>query len=67
MDAKGSIKELQIEAVITRADGTVVDLGTIASSAWEPGSEEEKAAAKRIKAANSKLRLSGYFRRRRRA
>jgi len=29
--ARAGIKELTIEAVLTKADGTVIDLGTIAS------------------------------------
>lgn len=32
--AKGKFKSADISAVITRADGTVVDLGKIAGTSW---------------------------------
>jgi hypothetical protein len=50
--ATGEVKEVSIEAVITRADGTVEDLGVI--SIWKAEDEPDHSVAQRIRAALTK-------------
>lgn len=55
----GNVRRVDIEAVITRADGTVVNLGTVASTAWKwwspRGWVARFAAWRRIKDANRRV------------
>lgn len=57
MISDGKIKEVSFHAVITRADGTVVDLGKIDSTAWKwrfsPG---RLASSYRIRRANRRMK-----------
>jgi hypothetical protein len=46
--AKGEVREVSIEAVITRADGTVEDLGVI--STWRAEDETDESVKARLTA-----------------
>ena len=58
VSAPGPVKRVQIEAVITRADGTVEDLGVVSDSArlWRFGLGR-LLAGRRIRRANKKVGL----------
>ena len=50
--APGPIKRVQIEAVVTRADGTVENLGVVSDSDWKRLDPRRLLAARRIRKAN---------------
>lgn len=57
--AKGPVKQIQFEAVVIRADGSVENLGVIADSDWGGKikaffSKEARASRKRINEANKR-------------
>jgi len=47
-DTTGELKEVSIEAVITRADGTVENLGTV--SVWRSADEPDESVRRRLTA-----------------
>jgi hypothetical protein len=56
LSAKGAVKQVQIEAVVIRADGTREDLGVISDSKWHRLDPRRLLAARRTRKANERAR-----------